>query len=467
MRAAAGLILLLLLAAPLAAAAPLEANLTLPQRFAFPEATLLTGRLSFRPATLDEVVLLDARSLTLPPGELVVCPVETASTTEDVTTRRCSGGEAFDDARVTFGERTRLRFNVTFDAARFPQASVSTFVPTGATTAWAAAMSPDGVDLEWDARAVGFRPLGRAASVVVTAGDEVRWFNGSDYRFTFSPDGDASRLTARGDGIVARVQTDMQLDLARADPALLGPLLEPRLLLDAQEVHSGTDAREPIRNVTAILGSFSRAPMLLDAALVGHLNGTLGRSSPDPGVVTLVRLRDLDARLNGTTLSGAADARVVITPKGFAEADRAVSRPPVAVMVGAWVVALLLFLVVPWAPPRASAWARLARIAAALALLAAWDAVVQSALGFSAGSLLRGGATLASVAAVFAFEAVGVVLAWLLVGLPVRLAASRLLRYRSPAAAPYAPLVGTLALLAVMLLMPHALLNLAFLVAHF
>ncbi|HWG90504.1 MAG TPA: hypothetical protein VNZ52_06595, partial [Candidatus Thermoplasmatota archaeon] len=366
-----------------------------------------------------------------------------------------------------FEGRTSLALGGAYRLAGFPTAGIAGLFPglPGNRTQWVTTLGPGGVLLEADDGAFRFDPLGTGARTLVQAGGETFHFNGTDFTFQFNGTG---LIGLHAEGVHGILANGVDVTLRPAPPLALRGALAPRTLLDLQEALRGPEAREPVRNLTALLGNFTRVPTVLNGALVGHLNGTVAGTRFSPEEVTLVRVRSLTARLEDRSLTGTAEAVFTVTPAGFAPAGATASSPPWALGVLLWAGALAALLVVP-APSarrRGPWWLRALLLPAFPLTFLGWDWLVHGALGTSAGSLYLAGEPRGSVAAFLVFEAAGFLLAFLLIAVPLRLAAQRVLGRYVPKATPLSGLVGLVGLFLTAWAIPFGVLALGFLVAR-
>lgn len=467
MRALAALAIVVLAVSPAASAAAVDVDLSLPDAFRFDGVVLVTGAVRADGLRASEVRIVDATRLVLAPGVLHACPDRNGTSDRappvEAVDGVCRGGTSHADPRVAFGARTGLALEGTFAVTRAPAASLALFVADGGGAVWAASTSTDGVGLAADAAPVVFRSTGTAASVAVEDEDGTAYYNGTDWRFVY--EGNPS-FEVSGGGVVASVPTPLRLSATPAPPAAFREALDLRRLLDLQEAADGADAREPVRNVTAAFSGFTRVPALANGALLGRLNGTVAGLAHSPDAPSFVRFARLDVTLTPTSMRGEAEATYAASAAGFASAGDEPSRPPVVAGVLAWAVAALAVVALPAATARDTRSSRAAAAAGVVAAFVAWDVVVWSALGSSAGTLLAAGEPRGSVALLLAFEAFAFALAWLLLAWPARVALRRVLARVASRAAPYAGALASIALVVVLALAPFAFLALGHLVAR-
>lgn len=432
----------------------------------FGNATLLSGALSFEPADVSAPVIVNARALAPPGGDVVACPRQgegaQAPPVVGELAGPCRGAVVHANARLSFGAGTGLLVRGSFTVSRFPNASLSVLLPSEGAVTWAAVLPAGGLDLAPAGGSVVVEPTGRAASTTLRSGQEVAYYNGTEWYFLLPGEGTLG-LTA--DGLVAVAGGVLDVRLERADEAALRSALRPRALLELQEALVGRDAREPVRNLTALVGDFFRVPHLLNAAVLGHLNGTAEGTPLDPARVSLVRVDALRGSLERGVLTGAAAPRFTVSEAGFAPPGEEPRGAPWAWGVGVWATAAAALALVP-AGPRAPRSPRLASLAWRALALVAWDSLVRRALGTSAGSLIVARAEWGPVLDLIVFEAVAFAIAWLLFVVPVRLVLERSLGHFFPRALVAARPVAAVTVLVVAALAPWSLLGLGFAVAR-
>lgn len=471
-RAATAALVLLALAAlaPHAAAAPAvtEVALHVSPRFAFANATLLGGALAFAEAEIRDVGFVDAHALVLPAGTLVACPRGGGTAPPSVADpeQPCRGARAFENPRLTFGARTGLSFRDALVVERFPAASFGLLVPASGRTTWATTLSPDGLSLSPGGDLLRFEPVGRSAEVVVDAEGETVVYNGTTVSFTFRAD-EPGAFTVLADAAHAEAGTSLTLRLAPGPRDAFRAAFRPRVLLDAQEAVLGAAGRDPVRNLTAVVGAYARVPHLLNGAILGHLNGTAAGASFSPDRVAFVRAPRLEATLGEDgLLAGTSEAVFYATTEGFAPVGGTVWRPPWILGGILWAVALATLALVPAARfHRAYSDTGRDLLAFALAFVL-WDLAVWRALGASGGTALWNREPFGATGAFLAFELVAFVLAFLVLALPVRLALRRLARRYVPRLLAATGPVTAVALLAYAAAAPFSLLALGYTVAR-
>ena len=463
-------LLLVLAAGPgaRAEAPPGPLRLEVDPAFAFGNLTLLSGHLTFGEPRLDTPRLVGAEELVLGEGVLDVCrlivhrndPLSPETSRTRCIERASRMGTFQGPLNVSFGLRTQVMLRGEYGVTRFPAASVGTFVATNASAGnvWAALLSEDGVGLEPPGDSFVFFTYGSAASASILDGDERVDFNGSQFIFTFTPSGPDHGFSARAHALRAGVAPNLTLALAPGPRGAFAPDAF-RTLLDLQADVLGPDRREPLANLSALLADHSRVPTLLDAALLGHLQGEVLGVPFAHHQVSFVRLRALEGTFGNGTLEGTAAVTFTSRDHGFAPGGVPLSSDPVWLIAGAWAaaLALLVLLRAPDAPPRLD---RTVRLLCFLAGLAAWDLAVGGALGASAVSLARAGAPFVEVATLAAFELVAYVLAWVALAVPARLALQRLLWRTFGRGHGLAAPLATAAFVAFLLVSPFSLLAL-------
>lgn len=463
-------LVLLLVLAPAASAAVVGPGmaLSIAPRFRFEDVTVFAGAIDFAAPTIEHPTLVGARQVTLPQGDvtaLTACPHQRDGSAPRAPApgEVCRGGIPLPDAAsISFGQRTNVRMNGTYDVARFPNASLTVFTPKGAWTDWAAVLPETGLMLSTGEDLVRIIPQGRSARTVVHLPEESRFFNGTEYEFVFQGAGD---FPIRAEGIAARAGASLDVRLRETTTEGIVGVLDTRVLLDLAEAVEPYAPREPVRNLTVVTGNFTRVPSLLQGAVFGHLNGTLDVAHPATDVV-LSRVRALDGRLDNGTLAGIADVVFTVDADGFAPPGGA-PRPAPWILAGfAWGAAAAALFFVP-APQRVPGrGARIAGVAGIVVAAVVWDYAVQSALGVSAGSMLRGDDARDGLSALFVFEVSAFLLLWIILGLPARLAADRVLGHFAPAWRWLARLATNLGLALVAWLIPYSVLALGYAVAR-
>lgn len=460
MRGLAVLLTFLALAVPVAGETG-EVDLNLAEEFRLANTTLALGHLDPGEDDLTDLHAVGADTLDLPDGTLFVCRFEGGRSDEvppiPTLQERCRNEDAYENPQVVLGDRTWLVFDGNLTLTDPPDASMAALIArndslhVAGPTAGTMGASVDEV--------MAFRPQLPASQVRVETPGETRSYNGTDWIFYLEASGSA-RLGA--DGLHFVLPTPRNVTLAPAGVAAMREALEPRTLLDLQAAAVDPDAREPVENATRLLGQGSRLPPLVDGALLGYLNGTVGGRTLDPNQTSMVSLSKFDGRIEGGNLTGTGEVRFVETAGGIAPGLDDPAGVPWILVALVWVAAGVSIALGPAAPTRDLRQRSLAAAGFAIALVV-WDGIFTSTLGASALTTSVGQAGLGSVMALAAFEAIALGLAWILLALPIRLAVERWLVDRlagfvSPAA--------TVALLVFALVSPGSVIAIGRLVAQ-
>lgn len=427
-----------------------DAELRLSEEFRMEEATLVLGHLDPGDEEISDVHAVDVHRLDVPQGTLYVCPFEGGRSGEvppiPTLQQRCRGEESYENPSLSVGARTWLAFAGNLTLQQPPNASTTMLVPDpdNGTLRLAGVTAGDmhvGVD-----DALAFRPQLPASQVRVEEYGETRTYNGTEWIFYLEASGTA-RLEASG--IQIQVPTPANLTLRPAGTAAMREALEPRTLLDLQSATLGPESRQPVANASRLAGDTTRFPPLVDGAILGHLNGTIGERSFTPEETALVSLSRFDANVSGVNLTGTASARFVKTEAGVAPGLSTPSGVPWIPAVVVWILAGVTIAVGPPPPVRSLRDRSLGVAAFGLALLV-WDLLFASAFGTSALSAAGGEAGAGVMLALGAFETIAFGLAWLLLALPARIVGERWLVDR---------LAGAVSLLATAVLLAYAALD--------
>lgn len=445
-------------------AGPENVRLVLHETFEMANATLLLGRLEWGPRDLRDPLLVGAERLAVPAGDIVACPVQRGTRgilpALQALDGRCRGGVTHPDAQVTFGPRTWLQFAGNYTLEAPGNASLATLLPgaTGTGTRWAAVLSGP-LTVSFRADTLRFLPILPSSQVILESRGERTHYNGTGTAFLYGAAGKGGLFAA---GAAATLPAELAVRLTPADPLRLAPAIDARTLLDLQESLEGPERREALRNATVLFEHQGRVPHFLRGAFLGRLNGTVEALSLRPEVVTLVRVDAFEGALREKELAGSAKVLFVNSPGGFGPRGGTPVGPPWALATALWVLAVLAMALGLPAPKPARQGTALEPALFSLAFLV-WDARFAGLLGTSGLRLLDEEVPAGSVLAILVFEALALLLAWLLLYAPVRTIARRLLPGRwSALGGPLAFLVFTL----YVLLRPAALLALGGVVAR-
>lgn len=445
-----------------AGASAAEVDLRVGEQLRLGETTLALGHLDPGSVELTDVHAVGVETLDVPDGTLYVCSSEGGQRDEvppiPALQDRCRDEDAYENPKLTVSDRTWLVFAGNLTLADPPNASMTAIVSDPEGRLRLASVTHGTVGAEVDDQAA-FRPQRAASQIQVQADGETQTYNGTDWVFYLEASGRAE-LAARG--LHAELPMPANLTLRPAGTAAMREALDARTLLDLQSAALDPDEREPVANATRLAGSATRLPPLVDGALLGHLNGTIGERSFDPDETALVGLERMDGEIAGAELTGTLEPRFVRTDAGVAPGLGEPAGVPWLAAVLLWVAAGVTIAVGPAAVVPGLRTRALGIGLFAVALVA-WDAIFANALGTSALAASAGAAGLGVVFALAAFEAIAFGLAWLLLALPVRLVGERWLVDR---VAPYVGGVATLALLAYAWLQPGAIVSIGRLVAE-
>lgn len=416
-----------LLAVPVGAAADqATVEVALPGTFDLNEAVLLLGTLDLGAPELQDAGAVDLRELELPDGTLFVCPAEPGQRGEipplPVVQEQCRNEDRYEDATLDIGTRTWIRFgtNHTLQAGPGPSMSLFAGAPDAPGLLWAAAPGAP-LSLELDQGAMVLRPLIGSSEITVEDQDSTRQYNGTDWLFLFEGDG---TLQLDAGGIHGRIQGDLDVQLTPAGAPELERVIEPRRLLDLQDAVLGADAREPARNATRIFDDHGRIPHLVDASILGALNGTAGQLELRPEATSLVTLDALEATLTPGNLEGTAQVRFIQTRGEFATGTREPVGAPWAAAALLWIGAAVTLGVRRNPRFPGQGWRWLHRGALVLAFLA-WDLRFGSVTGIAWLEAWRSDASLGVVLGLLGFEVIAFALAAVLIYLPARILATR------------------------------------------
>ncbi len=459
---------LVLPAVPAAGATQAEAELAVQPRFRMDQTQLLIGGVQ-----LDDPILADPGAVTvedvgLPSGTLYVCPHEGGQRDDvppfPVLEQRCRDEESFEDPELVFGHRTWLAFGGNYTLVDGAAASMTLFTQAGdlpGSVLMAQAISADGVRLGLDEGRLAFTPLLGSSEVTVETEDVRRQYNGTDWIFYFlGDDGDRVPLTA--EGVFAGLQQPTHIRVGETDVSRLGPVLEADRLLDLQDAALGADAREPIGNATALFADRGRVPGLLNGALLGHINGTIGDRALDPGMVTVVRVDHLTGRVDRQTISGQASVLHWSKAGSISQGLDDPAQVPWVWIAILGVLASVAWLV-GWDPAQPPRWERWTVRSVVVLGLVAWDLSFAGVTGTSAGERLLAGGDLGVILALLGFELIAAGLAALAIYLPL---AAGLRRGLPPTWNRWGRIAGATGWLLVLVLLPATVIVLGQLVAR-
>lgn len=398
--------------------------LDLPEQLAFGNATLAVGEVRGSPATVNGTGAVQVRSMALPAGVLYVCPAQSGERGRipplPVLQTYCRGEDRYQDPDLTVGGRTWFTSRGDVEVERWPNAS-STMLWKGedGNLSWAGATSSDrfvfnALEREW-----AFRPLTTSTEITVESDGARGYYNGTDWIFYLVSEGPVS-VDAKGS--FGRFVEDPTLSVRTASESAVRETLDPRVLLDLQDAVRGPDAREPVRNATRLFDEYARIPKLVDAGLLGYLNGTLDGEPFDPASVTFVHVEATTMAYEDGRLDGTAEVSYTRSSAGFSEGAGGSVDVPWLIPAVLWVVALA-GLLRRERPGRSGP--RWVRPLIGLAAFLAWDLMLAATIGTSALAMTFGGGMLGDTLALLGFELVAFGLAWLLAYLPGRIALER------------------------------------------
>lgn len=391
-------------------------HLRLPKAIEIGQSVLLGGHVEAVNATWVDPQFVQARALALSPGNLTVCPLGTGNRSRLMELlaqagQDCAQGQGFIDAQIRFGPGTGIDFKGNLTVSTWPQAAVAAPYGNGVL---ALLME----DLRLAAPDARFLPAGRQASVQVTEAGRSHWFNGTDHGFLF--DGPGLRVEAAGG--IGHMPGTLALQVTPGNATALERAMQPYVLLDLQSAALGPDAREARANVSSLLGEFGRVPQFANGAVYGRLAGQAGRLDLE-GEVALLRGDSFRLRWSETSLNGTYEPVLAVTASGVAFGSGGLQGFPWLVPWVLW-IACAAVLVLRREAPRRPWTFRLVWLGAGLLAFVAVDLAVLRAR-FGAGAL-GGSPSLGTSMALAAFAGALVLCAYLLLALPVRVAAGRM-----------------------------------------
>ncbi len=449
-----------------------EIRLTMAPGISMANATIFAGSLGIGQAPLEDLVVLDAGTLVIGPGDLVACPRENGAQRRVPAALRalegpCRGGTIHTDPSIRFGFGTTVRVEGSFDVEHAPEASLSLFSPlsTGQAPWWVTTMGATGIGLKPTGTNFTFYAVSPGASIIIDSGNERYQYNETEFRFTFE---DATGFQISGGGLVAQMPRTFGMSLEPADDGAFRDVLHPFRLLELQGLLLGVDAREPVRNLTAVMGNFTRVPSLLNGAILGRLNGSFGSATFTSADSAMVRVPAFTGGYGGGEMTGTGTLAFSVSSAGFAAPGEDPETPPWLTASLLWLITVAAWVIIPRpeTPPRDPALARMISVAVFPVAFVVWDLLVADALGVSAGALWMAGEPRGSIAAFVAVQTAALIIGWLLVALPVRFAASRVLARFAPRAFAVHRYLGVLSFLVVAFVWPFALLGLAFMIVR-
>lgn len=394
------------------------------------QTLLFIGNLALDQAQLADPGAVTVEDLVLPEGTLFVCPYEGGQRDEvppfPVVEQRCRGEESYEDPDLRFGRRTWLAFGGNHTLAQQANASMTFFsrgAPQPASLLMGQVLSGDGVALSLDQGRMAFTPMLGSSEVTVEAGEQTRRYNGTDWIFYFQGDQD-DRFRLAAQGLFGGLPEGVDVELSEADVDRLRQILDPERLLDLQDAALGADAREPIRNATALFADRGRVPGLLNGALLGHVNGTIGDRSPDPGAVTVVRVDRLVGEVQPQGITG--QTTVLHWSQGGA-IGQGLDDP--AEVPWVWIAVLFVLAglawLLGWAPAKPPGWEPWVAGSLAVVGVVAWDLRFGSVMGTSGIERLLEGGDLGVLMALVGFELIAAGLTALAVYLPLKVGLRR------------------------------------------
>lgn len=424
-RALLALAIPLVLGLPTVGASVGDVELSLGDTFRFNRTTLALGHLDPGEAELTDLHAVGVRHLDVPQGTLYVCPSQGGQRDEvppiPSLQSYCRDEESYDDPVLEVGQRTWLVFAGNLTLVEPPNASMTAMVPhpdnqtlqlAGATSGALTAR----VDRPW-----AFRPQLPASQVHVQGEDDERSYNGTGWIYYLEASG-TLRLDARG--VHARVPTPAEIRLTPAGSQSMREAIDGNVLLDLQSAALGPNQREPVANVTRLVGDGTRLVPLVDGALLGHLNGTIGPRGLAPEQPARVALTSLTGTVEEGNLTGRAEVRFVSTSSGFAAGLEEPAGVPWMASLVLWILAGVSLALGPPAPVRTIDARTVAAGAFAIGLVL-WDGIFASLVGSSALAASTDATGLGVTLALGAFEAISFTVAWLALAYPARLAAER------------------------------------------
>lgn len=398
--------------------------LDLPEQLAFGNATLAMGEVQSSPATVNGTGAVQVRSMTLPAGVLYVCPAHSGERGRipplPVLQNYCRGEDRYEDPDLTVGGRTWFTSRGDVAIERWPNATATMlWKEEDGNLSWAGATSSDRFAFSALEREWAFRPLTTSTEITVESDGSRGYYNGTDWIFYLVSEGPISVDAA---GSFGRFVDDPTLSVRTANQSAVRETLDPRVLLDLQDAVRGPDAREPVRNATRLFDEYARIPRLVDAGLLGYLNGTLDGEPFDPSSVTFVHVEAATMAYEGGRLDGTAEVSYTRSSAGFSDGTGGPVDVPWLIPAVLWIVALA-GLLRRGRPERAGR--RWVHPLIGLVAFVAWDLMLAATIGTSGLAMMFGGGLLGETLALLGFELVAFGLAWLLAYLPGRIALER------------------------------------------
>lgn len=417
-------------ALPGTAASQASVDLEVQPELRMDQTLLFIGNVGMMQAQLADPGAVTVKDLVLPGGTLFVCPNEGGQRDEvppfPVLEERCREEERFEDPALRFGRRTWLTFGGNHTMVDGANASMTLFTregPQPGPLLMAQAISVDGVGLALDQGRMAFTPLLGSSEVTVETDDRTRQYNGTDWVFYFQGDQDG-RFHLAAQGLFGGLREAVDLEVSEADTDRLRPVLDPERLLDLQDAALGADAREPIRNATALFADRGRVPGLLNGALLGHVNGTVGARTPDPGAVTVVRVDQLNGEVQAEGITG--QANVLHWSQGGAISQGLDDPAQVPwVWIGVLFAVAGMAWLLGWTPAKPPRWEPWAVTSLAVVGMVAWDLRFGSVMGTSGLEGLVQGGDLGVILALLGFELIAAGLTALAVYLPLKIGLRR------------------------------------------
>lgn len=398
--------------------------LDLPDQLAFGNATLAIGEVRSSPATVNGTGAVQVRSMALPSGVLYVCPAQSGERGRipplPVLQNYCRGEDRYQDPDLTVGGRTWFTSRGDVEVERWPNAT-ATMLWKGeeGNLSWAGATSSDPFVFSPLEREWAFRPLTTSTEITVESDGSRGYYNGTDWIFYLVSEGP---ISVDAGGSFGRFVEDPTISVQRANDSAVRETLDPRVLLDLQDAVRGPDAREPVRNATRLFDEYARIPRLVDAGLLGYLNGTLDGEPFDPASVTFVHVEAATMAYEGGRLGGTVEVSYTRSSAGFSEGSGGAVDVPWLIPAVLWVVALAGLMRRERPERSAPRWVR---PLIGLVAFVAWDLMLAATIGTSALAMTFGAGLLGETLALLGFELVAFGLAWLLAYLPGRIALER------------------------------------------
>ncbi len=280
-----------------------DVELQLPEEVSFSQGFLMAGHIEGLPG-LEAPVLVNPAAAELGQGTLRVCPTDQGGDVLETIAQlrnECQDQELHENPILEFGLGTVLRFDGTFDAPADQEAAIAAFDGAGHWLVMVSNM------LRLDSsNGIGFAAISAKSVVTVVTDDGASTYAGNEWVFFH----ESTATTWDVDGYGAIGETD-SIRLEAAPRNEFHQLGDPFLLLELQEGMLGKEGRERRADVASIVNQFGRIPDLVNGAVYGHLNGTVGQHSYD-GSLAMVRFENATLAIDGTTFTGSGQPLLVI-----------------------------------------------------------------------------------------------------------------------------------------------------------